>query len=55
MNKKQSLFYTCVKCGEVVEHNPGPHWLDDGTTLVCPQCSGVTIVKLRKFQPAEAK
>lgn len=36
--------YTCSECGEFVEQDI--EFVDSGTTLICPQCNGKTIVDL---------
>ncbi len=50
---KQKLIYTCAVCGKQVHHPSGPHWLDDGTELFCPECGGVTVVHLSRKEETQ--
>lgn len=51
--RKMQLWYKCAVCNEMVCHEPGPHWLDSGTEMFCPQCGGVTVVMLEKKETAK--
>ncbi len=45
--KKRELWYWCACCQKMVCHAEGPHYLDNGTQLFCPECNGTTIVEFR--------
>jgi len=44
------LYYQCQNCKKMVQHPDGPHWLDNGTQLRCPECGHTTIVCLVAFE-----
>ena len=41
------LTYPCAHCSELVTLDT-VDWIDNGTTLFCPQCDGPTVVELRR-------
>lgn len=40
------LIYRCAVCGQMVNHRTGPHWMETGTILFCPECKGETTISL---------
>ena len=50
MTEISALSYICQICKKTVTHATGPHYLDDGTLLFCPEYSGATVVHLLASQ-----
>lgn len=48
------LWYQCQCCSEMVSHE-GNHWIDDGTTMRCPDCGGITLVHLSAQQISQER
>jgi hypothetical protein len=38
----------------MVSHKTGPHWLETGTELFCPECDGRTVIMLQAAQQGAA-